>query len=198
MVERVVVGPLATNSYLTCERDECVLVDPGDEGETLLRRLNRRALAAVVATHLHFDHVSAVVDVVEATGAPFYAHSADWRLYRELNAMALDWGFEIPELPTPKPPGERLWWLEVLHTPGHTPGSISLVGDGYVLTGDTLFHMSVGRTDLPHGDWSQLMQSLCTLLRLPPHYVVYPGHGPHSYIEVERRENPYAQFCSML
>ncbi|MFN3804927.1 MAG: MBL fold metallo-hydrolase [Pyrobaculum sp.] len=194
-VDTAVVGPLATNSYLICERDECLLVDPGGDAAELLGRLGRRVLVAMVATHLHFDHVAAVAAVAETTGAPFYAHPADWEVYRELNSMAEEWGFELPELPAPKPPGGRLWRLEVIHTPGHTPGSISLAGDNFVLTGDTLFHMSVGRTDLPYGSWRQLVQSLCALLRLPPDYVVYPGHGPRTYIGVERRENPYAHYC---
>ncbi|MCU7788347.1 MBL fold metallo-hydrolase [Pyrobaculum sp. 3827-6] len=190
-VVKVVVGPLATNSYVACQDEECVVVDPGDEGERLLRALSGRSLVAVVATHLHFDHVGAVAHLVEAAGAPFYAHPADWRIYKALNEVAPHWGFKVPELPTPRDPGERLWLFDVLHTPGHTPGSISLVASDAVFTGDTLFRGSVGRTDLPYGDWEALTRSVCRLYQLPSHLVVYPGHGPPTTIGAEAAGNPF-------
>jgi hydroxyacylglutathione hydrolase len=189
-VEKVVTGPLATNTYIICSAEECVVVDPGGV-DRILARLGGRSVAAVVATHLHFDHVAAVAALTEAAGAPFYAHPADWAVYRELNAVAEEWGFETPDLPTPKPLGERLWIFDVWHTPGHTPGSVSLVADGAVFTGDTLFYQSVGRTDLPLGDWDLLVQSVCRLYSLPRNYVVYPGHGPETYIGLEAADNPF-------
>ncbi|ABP50263.1 MULTISPECIES: MBL fold metallo-hydrolase [Pyrobaculum] len=190
-VERIVVGPLATNAYLACSGDECVVIDPGDEAAAILKRLGRKGLVAIIATHLHFDHVGAVLELAEATGAPFYAHPADWAIYKELNEVAEEWGFSVPEIPPPKNPGLRVWELDVLHTPGHTPGSISLVGDGVVFTGDTLFHMSVGRTDLPGGDWDALVESVCRLYGLPRGYLVYPGHGPATTIGNEAEGNPF-------
>jgi hydroxyacylglutathione hydrolase len=190
-VEKVVTGPLATNTYIVCSAEECVVVDPGGSADRVLARLGGRSVAAVVATHLHFDHVAAVAALTEAAGAPFYAHPADWAVYRELNAVAEEWGFETPDLPTPKPLGERLWIFDVWHTPGHTPGSVSLVADGAVFTGDTLFYQSVGRTDLPLGDWDLLVQSVCRLYSLPRNYVVYPGHGPETYIGLEAADNPF-------
>ena len=190
-VEKLVTGPLATNTYIICSAEECVVVDPGGDVDKILARLGGRSVAAVVATHLHFDHVAAVAALTEAAGAPFYAHPADWAVYRELNAVAEEWGFETPDLPTPKPLGERLWIFDVWHTPGHTPGSVSLVADGAVFTGDTLFYQSVGRTDLPLGDWDLLVQSLCRLYSLPRNYVVYPGHGPETYIGLEAADNPF-------
>jgi hydroxyacylglutathione hydrolase len=196
-VEKVVTGPLATNTYIVCSAEECVVVDPGGGADRILARLGGRSVAAVVATHLHFDHVTAVAALTEAAGAPFYAHPADWAVYRELNAVAEEWGFETPDLPTPKPLGERLWIFDVWHTPGHTPGSVSLVADGAVFTGDTLFYQSVGRTDLPLGDWDLLVQSVCRLYSLPRNYVVYPGHGPETYIGLEAADNPFinAEVC---
>lgn len=190
-VVKVVVGPLATNSYIVCKNDECIVVDPGDGGEKLLRALGRRSLVSIVATHLHFDHVGAVAHLVEATGVPFYAHPADWRIYKELNEVAVEWGFEVPTLPQPRNPGSRLWLFDVLHTPGHTPGSISLLGGGVVFTGDTLFRMSVGRTDLPYGNWEELMRSVCRLYQLPSDFVVHPGHGPPTSIGDEATGNPF-------
>ena len=190
-VEKVVTGPLATNTYIVCSAEECVVVDPGGGADRVLARLGGRSVAAVVATHLHFDHVAAVAALTEAAGAPFYAHPADWAVYRELNAVAEEWGFETPDLPTPKPLGERLWIFDVWHTPGHTPGSVSLVANGAVFTGDTLFYQSVGRTDLPLGDWDLLVQSVCRLYSLPRNYVVYPGHGPETHMGLEAADNPF-------
>ncbi|MEM1598273.1 MAG: MBL fold metallo-hydrolase [Pyrobaculum sp.] len=193
-VERAVVGPLATNAYLICEGDECVVVDPGGDPGEIFKLLRRRSVAAVVATHLHFDHVAAVGEVVGTTGAPFYAHVEDWRVYKSLNSIAEEWGFPLPDLPEPRPLGGRLRGLEVWHTPGHTPGSVSLVGPGFVLTGDTLFKESVGRADLPHGDWRRLIKSVCRLYSLPEEYVVYPGHGPPTTIGDELRGNLFVNY----
>ncbi len=190
-VEKVETGPLSTNTYIVCMAEECIVIDPGGDADEVLARLRGRSVAAVVATHLHFDHVAAVPELAEATGAPFYAHPADWAAYRELNAVAEEWGFRIPDIPEPKPLGARLWIFDVLHTPGHTPGSVSLAADGAVFTGDTLFYQSVGRTDLPLGDWGQLVQSVCRLYSLPQNYVVYPGHGPETYIGLEAADNPF-------
>jgi len=188
-VEKVVTGPLATNTYLVCRAEECAVIDPGGGVDKILNLLRGRSLVAVVATHLHFDHVAAVAALTEA--APFYAHPADWAVYRELNAVAEEWGFETPDLPEPKPLVGRLWIFDVWHTPGHTPGSVSLVADGAVFTGDTLFYRSVGRTDLPLGNWDLLVQSVCRLYSLPRNYIAYPGHGPETYIGLEAADNPF-------
>lgn len=190
IVEKIVTGPLATNSYLACKDDVCIVIDPAD-AEPIIRALRRRGIVAVVATHLHFDHAAGVRRVVELFNAPFYAHPADWAVYREINEVALEWGFEIPDIPEPKPIPGRLWVFEVWHTPGHTPGSITLIADGVVFTGDTLFKSSVGRTDLPLGDWDALVQSICRLYTLPNYYVVYPGHGPKTDIGSEASKNPF-------
>lgn len=190
-VKRLTTGLLSTNTYVVCIAEECVVVDPGGDVDEILTLLHSRSLVAVVATHLHFDHVAAVADLVDSTGALFYAHPADWAVYKTLNAMAEEWGFRIPDIPTPRPLGERLWIFDVWHTPGHTPGSVSLVADGAVFTGDTLFYQSVGRTDLPLGDWDLLVQSVCRLYSLPRNYVVYPGHGPETYIGLEAADNPF-------
>lgn len=190
-ITRLVVGPLSTNTYILCEFDECIVVDPGADFDEIVETLGSRSVAAVVATHLHFDHVGAVQALVDRYGASFFASEEDWRVYRLINSMAEEWGFEIPEIPAPRPVGDRVWRLRVLYTPGHTPGSISLVGDGFVITGDTLFHRSVGRTDFPLGDWGALVSSICRLYELPRSYVVYPGHGPHSYIGDEALYNPF-------
>ncbi|MGC9180134.1 MAG: MBL fold metallo-hydrolase [Vulcanisaeta sp.] len=192
-VEVVVVGPLETNCYLVCDGDSCVIIDPGDEAEAILNALGSRRALAVVATHLHFDHVSAVKELTEHLGVPFMAHRLDWELKEIFNELVSRWGFTKPELPEPvfiDEESELPLNLRVMHTPGHTPGSISIIGDGFVITGDTLFAGSVGRTDLPGGDMNRLRDSVCRLYReLPDNFIVYPGHGPSTTIGGEKINN---------
>ncbi|MFP3161564.1 MAG: MBL fold metallo-hydrolase, partial [Vulcanisaeta sp.] len=100
-VETVVVGPLSTNAYVICNNDSCVVVDPGDEAWKIMRVLRGRRVLAVIATHLHFDHVGAVRDIVELTGAPFMVHRLDWELRDAYAELAMSWGFKAPVLPKP-------------------------------------------------------------------------------------------------
>jgi len=192
-VETVVVGPLSTNAYVICNNDSCVVVDPGDEAWKIMRVLRGRRVLAVIATHLHFDHVGAVRDIVELTGAPFMVHRLDWELRDAYAELAMSWGFKAPALPEPTFVDEGFTaplGLRIMHTPGHSPGSISIIGDGFVLTGDTLFSGGVGRTDLPGGDDEALIASICRLYReLPRDFVVYPGHGPPTTIGEEAEDN---------
>lgn len=193
-VEVLTVGLLRVNCYIVYEGHDCVIIDPGSEAERVLSALWGRRVLAVVATHLHFDHVSAAYEVFKATGAPFVVHRLDWELRGELAKLAQSWGFEAPELPSPTfvDEGSQLpLGLRVMHTPGHTLGSITVVGRGLAFTGDTLFARGVGRADLPGGDWSLLVESVCRLYReLPDSCKVYPGHGPPTVISEERKGNP--------
>jgi len=193
-VETVVVGPLSTNAYVICNNDSCVVVDPGDEVWKIMRVLRGRKVLAVIATHLHFDHVGAVRDIVELTGTPFMVHRLDWELRDAYAELAMSWGFKAPILPEPTFVNEGFTApldLRVIHTPGHSPGSVSIIGDGFVLTGDTLFSGSVGRTDLPGGDDEALIESVCRLYReLPGSFIVYPGHGPSTTVGEEAGNNP--------
>ena len=202
---RLAAGPLLANSYVICDDGECVLVDPSGDAETIMRSLRGRDLRLVVATHLHFDHVWGAKPLVEASGAEFLVHRSDWELRRQLLALAEDLGFRAPELPDRVrfvEDGQVIWGdLEVLHTPGHTPGSITLVGDGFVLTGDLLFRGSVGRADLPGSNLKLLISSICKIYRkIPHHYVVYPGHGPPTVVGAEAAHNPFvdASSCASL
>jgi glyoxylase-like metal-dependent hydrolase (beta-lactamase superfamily II) len=170
------------------------VVDPGDEVWKIMRVLRGRKVLAVIATHLHFDHVGAVRDIVELTGAPFMVHRLDWELRDAYAELAMSWGFKAPILPEPTFVDEGFTaplGLRVIHTPGHSPGSVSIVGDGFVLTGDTLFSGSVGRTDLLGGDDEALIESVCRLYReLPGSFIVYPGHGPSTTVGEEAGNNP--------
>jgi hydroxyacylglutathione hydrolase len=210
-IECLVVGFLRANCYLITDppSGRALLVDPGDEAEAILAAL--RALETrvelIVHTHGHFDHISATEAVLAGLPepVPVAAHPADAYLY-EASARGVGrvMGYALPEtLVTPDvalADGEDIaigaLRLCVVHTPGHTPGGICLVSDEYgvVLSGDTLFRRSIGRTDLPGGDEDALYESILTrLYPLPAELVVYPGHGPATTIGEERLENPFVR-----
>ena len=203
LVHTLPVGNLETNCYIViCEEsNEGLVVDPAAEPERILAevaRLGTRVLY-VVDTHGHLDHVLANDPVREATGAPLLIHSDDAPYLSRPDPMLARWlkgpdHFRGPDQLVAD--GQVLSFgscaLTVLHTPGHTPGGISLFGGGIVFTGDALFNQGVGRTDLPGGNWQQLLHSIQSkLLVLPDETVVYPGHGPSTTIGAERTSNPY-------
>lgn len=178
------------------------MIDPGGDADELLASLQSRGLVvtAIVATHAHFDHIVAAEQLRRATGAPFYLHPLDKTLLDWMQESArLFLGLELgppPDVDRDATEGERLVAgsveLEVLHTPGHSPGSISLVADGVVFSGDTLFQASVGRTDLPGGDHAALVAAVRgKLFPLGDELAVYPGHGPATTLGEERRFNPF-------
>lgn len=202
-VEGFCVGPLQANCYLVWD-PKChqgVVVDPGMQSEPVLSEARSRdvSITAVVCTHGHFDHVHALAFFRDSLGCPVRIHAEDGPLLEGMAEQAAHFGFPATAAPPPDIPirdGERLpvggCALQVLHTPGHTPGSVCLLGPGFVLTGDTLFAQSVGRTDLPGGSYERLMASIREkLLTLPDVTVVHPGHGPSTSILHERRNNPF-------
>jgi glyoxylase-like metal-dependent hydrolase (beta-lactamase superfamily II) len=179
-----------------------MIIDPGDEAGGILKSVQDLELGIklIVLTHGHLDHIGALKEVKEATGAEVAIHSDDAKPlqghYQSLGAM---FGLSYP---APSPPDRLLedgdsldigdLQFAVLHTPGHSPGGICLSGQGVVFTGDTLFNQGIGRTDLPGGDYDQLMNSIHTrLMTLPDSTSVYPGHGPQSTIGAERQGNPF-------
>jgi hydroxyacylglutathione hydrolase len=198
------VGPLACNCYIVGDaaRREAIVVDPGGDAEdlaTFLRESDLR-VTAIIATHAHFDHIVAAEELRRITGAPFHLHRDDRPL--------LDWMQESGRLflgvDLPPPPevdrdaaeGELLRagdvTLEVLHTPGHSPGSITLVHAEALFAGDTLFAGSVGRTDLPGGDTAALVDAIRSkIFAFDDATAVYPGHGPETTVGEERRSNPF-------
>jgi glyoxylase-like metal-dependent hydrolase (beta-lactamase superfamily II) len=199
-----VVGPLACNCYIVGDPDtkQAIVIDPGGDANDLARDIAERGLTitAIVATHAHFDHVIAAEALRSSTSAPFYLHADDKPILswmQESGRMFL--GIELPPPPEiDSAPGEGdvlvagAAELQVIHTPGHSPGSISLVGDGALFSGDTLFAESIGRTDLPGGDAAALVRAVRgKLFALPEDLPVYPGHGPATTLEHERRFNPF-------
>lgn len=201
--EQLVVGPLSVNCYIIGDDQmrEAIIVDPGGNARDILDTLRREQLkpVAIVNTHAHFDHLIALAEVRQRTGAPFFIHVDEAPILASASLGARMFGFVMTQ---PKPAerllrdGDQVYVgtlaLRVLHTPGHTPGGICLLGDGWVISGDTLFQAGIGRTDLPGGDYATLMASIRDkLLTLPDTTLVYPGHGDSTTIGEERRLNPF-------
>ena len=196
-------GAFIENCYLVIDEatHECAIVDPGEEAGLILRTLEQAAVhpVGIWLTHAHLDHVLGVPRVRAATGAPVYLHDADRSLYDHLPEQAAAFGLRADSLAPPdrafaheeELPVGGLTFM-VRHTPGHSPGSVALVGEGVVFAGDVLFQGSIGRTDLPGGDFETLMASIeRELLVLPDSTIVYSGHGPETTIGAERRSNPF-------
>lgn len=202
ILKKLVVGPLASNCYIVGSEStkEGMIIDPADEAGEILKSVEELGLEIkfIVLTHGHPDHVGALKEIKEATGAEVAIHTDD---AESLQQQYLGFLFGL-SYPTPPPP-ERLFkdgdsidigdlHFGVIHTPGHTPGGICLLGHGVLFSGDTLFNYGIGRYDLPGGNYSQLMDSLQTkLMVLPDDTIVYPGHGPDTTIGTERRGNPF-------
>jgi hydroxyacylglutathione hydrolase len=196
-------GQFAENCYLVADRRtrEAVIIDPGEEPAMFLAELDTRAwsLGAIWLTHAHIDHIIGVGAVHAATGAPIYLHPLDRPIYDALPQYGGWVGMQLEKPPAPDRelrPGQVLkvggFEFTVRFTPGHSPGSVSFVGEGMVFGGDVLFNGSVGRTDLPGGDAPTLMASIQSqLLSLPDSTVVRSGHGPDTTIGIERLTNPF-------
>jgi glyoxylase-like metal-dependent hydrolase (beta-lactamase superfamily II) len=205
-------GQFVENCYLVVDdaAGECAIVDPGEEAGLILNKLAATGAkpVAIWLTHAHLDHVFGVPRVAAETGAPVWLHPADRSLYDAVPEQAAWFGLAAPALPPPDAAfahGEtvRVGGLafQVRHSPGHSPGSVCLVGpEGeaggggvrVVLGGDVLFAGSIGRTDLPGGDFDTLIGSIeRELLSLPDDTIVYPGHGPETTVGRERRSNPF-------
>jgi len=204
ILKKLVVGPIASNCYIVGSEltKEGMIVDPGDEAGEILKSIKDSGLdiKLIVLTHGHIDHIGALKEIREATRAKVAIHSDEVKppqgLYQSLDAM-LGLSYLAPSRPDRLlKDGDSLdvgdLHFSVLHTPGHTPGGICLLGEGVVFTGDTLFNCGIGRTDLLGGSQSQLMNSIHTkLMNLPDNTTVYPGHGPETTIGAERQGNPY-------
>lgn len=201
-LRRTVVGPVQTNCYtITCTATGSVLViDPGDESALIRTTLSR--VDSIVYTHGHFDHVGGACALIEEFSPGTCIHRDDGLMLGKAGAAAREWGFCICQ---PPPAGTLLQngdmvragelCFTVMHSPGHSPGSICLLGHGLLFTGDTLFAGSIGRTDLPGSSDSSMTGSLKKLLSLPDDSVkVYPGHGPSTTLALEKRTNPFLHF----
>jgi glyoxylase-like metal-dependent hydrolase (beta-lactamase superfamily II) len=196
-------GQFAENCYLVADRRtrEAVIIDPGEEPAMFLAELDTRGwtLRAIWLTHAHVDHVIGVGAVRQATGAPIHLHPLDRPIYDALPQFGAWIGMQLDPPPPPDvalehgvPVKVGRFVFDVRCTPGHSPGSVSFVGHDMVFGGDVLFNGSVGRTDLPGGDYATLMASIQSqFLSLPDSTVVHSGHGPDTTIGVERLTNPF-------
>lgn len=203
ILERIVVGNLETNCYIfgSAKEKEVVIIDPGGSPELILSVLYglTARVRYIINTHGHMDHITANRQIKRRTGAEICIHRAD-------SEMLIDSRKNFSDLmvtPVTSPPADRLLndgdvinvgelKLKVIHTPGHSPGGISLVSDGLIFTGDTLFAGSIGRWDFPGASYNLLLASVRNkLLVLDEDMIVYPGHGPASNIGTEKKENPF-------
>lgn len=196
-------GQFAENCYLVADRRsrEAVIIDPGEEPGMFLAELDTRAwtLEGIWITHGHIDHIMGVAAVHAATGAPIHLHPLDRPVYDALPQYGAWVGMQLERPPAPNrdlQPGQLLrvgtFQFEVRFTPGHSPGSVSFLGEGMIFGGDVLFSGSVGRTDLPGGDPAALLASIQSeFLSLPDSIVVHSGHGPDTTIGLERLTNPF-------
>jgi len=203
IIKKLEVGPIMANCYvLGCEETkEAVVIDPGDEADRILMALSESGLRVkyLVNTHGHFDHVGANARMKEITGAELLIHKDDELMLKDLSKAAATFGLRAENSPPSDrnlADGDKVTFgnitLTVIHTPGHSRGGICLYTKGALFSGDSLFAGSIGRTDLPGGDYDTLISSLKEkLLGLDEKTIVYPGHGPETSILQEKRMNPF-------
>ena len=204
--ETLVVGPFQSNAFILGneETKNALVIDPGDDVRQILEILKKNGLnlRQILLTHGHIDHVSGVKELKEATGAKVFLHKEDIFLYEQVPAQASFFGITANDLvkidtclEDGMEIGEGDMSCRVIHTPGHTPGSVSFYFPfGIVFTGDTLFRWGVGRTDLWGSSHEELMVSIKErLFQLDNKTKVYPGHGPETTIGVEKRDNPFVK-----
>jgi len=205
ILETFPVGPLQCNCTILGDEQtrEAIVVDPGDEITRIHRRLTSLGLTLkqILITHAHIDHVGGALKLKSLNGAPVYLNEADLPLLQMMSDQAAWLGIETPETSPPDEPlndgcivGLDSFPAQVIHTPGHTQGSICLhfAPLKMILAGDTLFAGSIGRTDLPGGNYNQILDSIHSrLLILPDETRIVPGHGPATTIAAERKTNPF-------
>ena len=205
-IRMLTVGAVAENTYIfrRDDSDTALLIDPGEEADRILATLDQLGIAkleAILLTHTHFDHIGAVAPVAKATGAPVYCPELETQVLADIMSYIPWEGFgpyESWEAEETVAGGERLdlagFEIDVIFTPGHSPGHVtySVPDERVLFSGDVLFQGSVGRTDLPFGDWPTLLASIGELLeRFPEETGVYPGHMGVTTLGAERATNPF-------
>jgi hydroxyacylglutathione hydrolase len=202
MIKRLVVGSLSANCWIAGTRGgDGLVIDPGGNFKEISRAIDDTGMdiKLIILTHGHSDHIAALYEIQEKTGAEVAIHTLDADFLEGYGSFSSQFGISYK---TPRPPDRLLregdtvgiegLELEVIHTPGHTPGSISLYTPGKLFTGDTLFRRGIGTTMMPGSSRSQLINSiLAKLVQLPDETIIYPGHGHETTIGAERRDNPY-------
>lgn len=204
-IQTLSLGPLGTNCYIITKGKACLIVDPGGNPDVIENYVTKHELApqAILLTHAHFDHIGAVDALRKKYALDVYLHDQEkeWLKNPHLNRSSLFLG-ENGAIITEHPEhllgeGELQigeFTMHILHTPGHSPGSVTFVfpNEQFIVSGDVLFQQGIGRTDLPEGSIEQLAKSIMTkLYTLPDEFVVYPGHGPKTRIGEEKQTNPF-------
>jgi hydroxyacylglutathione hydrolase len=202
--KQIPLGPLQTNCYILTKGDACLVIDPGDEGQKLIKKIEELKVKpqAILLTHAHFDHIGAVDEVRDEYKIPVYIHEkeAKWLLDPSLNGSQFFMGNLVRLKPADQIFVEEKvqsvgdFTFQLFETPGHSPGSVSFYFEeaGFVLSGDALFYGSIGRTDLSGGNHDQLLKSIHDkLLTLPEETYCLPGHGPVTTIGNEMDSNPF-------
>lgn len=205
VIKMLTVGPIMANCYIVgCEETQAAaVIDPGAEATRILGEIEKLSLNLkyIINTHGHFDHVGANSTIKSETGADLVIHSLDAPFLDKVADSAAAWGMSAESSPAPDrtlADGDTISFgnitFEVIHTPGHTPGGISLFSDGHVFVGDTLFAGSIGRTDFPGGDYDTLINSIKSrLFALGDDTRVMPGHNQETTIGQEKRFNPFVR-----
>jgi hydroxyacylglutathione hydrolase len=200
-VDRYELGPVATNCYIVrTERGapEAVVIDPGADATTLRLEIARMAttVRGILVTHTHYDHIAAVADLAEATGAPVHVSEVEAPVLANPDAYYPGMGIRHWQAERTLAGDETIELagisFQTVEVPGHSPGHLAFYADGSLFSGDVLFAGSVGRTDLPYGDWTTLVESIRALVdRFPPETTVYSGHGPPTTLGGELARNPF-------
>ncbi len=199
-VKQLVVGDLSTNCYIVVSEGESLVIDPGGEGERIMKEITsmNTKVKLILNTHAHFDHIGANAVLAKSLNVPVAMSHLEVDYLREPPIST--WAFQMSGVEAFEPQmtlqgGEKLSFGEaealVLSTPGHSPGSLSFLVEKFLFCGDLLFKGSVGRTDLPGGSGEQLMQSLRQVAQLADDLIIYPGHGPATTLTEELENNPY-------
>ena len=201
-IHKIVVGQLDVNCYIVSDGSapDAIVIDPGDEPELIAGLIEDKGLRPrhIIFTHAHYDHVCAARDLKDKYKASIVMHEDEIATYEMTKKLCMSWGYEAEDFPFPEikvRDGHRISAgkisLEIIHTPGHTPGGICIYGKKTLFTGDTLFKGSAGRTDLAGGNAGKLISSLQKLSLLPPDTRVLCGHGDETTIGYETKNNPF-------
>ncbi|MFD1447454.1 MBL fold metallo-hydrolase [Oceanobacillus sp. FSL K6-0127] len=204
-VKGMALGPIGTNCYIVYDKGKALLIDPGAEPDKIAEFLEREGLKvqAILLTHAHFDHIAALDEIRETVDTDVYIHENElsWLSDPQMNGSSKLIGNEIVMKPAeftfkmgPMEIGDFLF--EVIHTPGHSPGSVSFLFDQneFIISGDVLFYHGIGRTDLPGGNMAEIEATIQNkLYQLKESLTVYPGHGPHTTIGEEKQNNPFVR-----
>lgn len=203
VLEHLLVGPLQSNCFILGDEEsgEAVIIDPGGDGDMILNAVGLKPweVMAILNTHAHFDHIAANAAVKMGTGAPLMAPRADAPFMAQAHISARMYGLEVDASPDPDrllEDGDQIDLgndkIEVASTPGHTPGGVAFVTSIGIFPGDTIFAGSIGRTDLPGGDYDTLINSIKSrIMTLEDDTPIYPGHGPATTVGRERTYNPF-------